>query len=409
MWSAPGAEYHALMRGRGAGALGRLPAVDPLALDGVLALVMSVGSVVWAVYEPERATRPVDGLSVVLTFAVNLPLALRRRAPFAVLAVSAAGAAVYHALGYHYGLNSMAPLLALYTVAAHRSAGFTAAGTVLVVAEWIHAVDLHPGTEWWSAAGQSVLVAGVTVCIGASVRLLDERTRQLTEVAARLRDEQAAAALRAVTQERVRIARELHDVVAHHMSVISVQAGMGRYVALGDPATAHETLGVIAEASHEALGEMRRLLSLLRAETRDEDEDLYAITPGLGGLAPLVERVRSAGPAVEVRVVGAARPLPSGLDVCAYRIVQESLTNVLKHAGAARVEVLLEYGSAELTVSVTDDGTAAPRGPEAAGHGLIGMTERVRLYQGKITAGPRPEGGFAVVAALPLPMPAPGG
>ncbi|MBG0824593.1 sensor histidine kinase [Planomonospora sp. ID91781] len=399
------------MRGRGAGALGRLSAVDPLVLDGALALVMSVGSVLWAVYEPGRATRPVDGLSAALTAVVNLPLALRRRMPFTVLVVSVAGAVVYHALGYHYGLNSMAPLLALYTVAAHRPAAATVAGTVLVVAEWIHAVDLHPGIQWWSAVGQSVLVAGVTVCIGSGVRLLDERTGRLTELAARLREEQAAAALRAVTQERVRIARELHDVVAHHMSVISVQAGMGRYVALGDPAAARETLGVIADASHEALGEMRRLLSILRVEAYDEDEDLYAITPGLGGLTPLLERVRAAGPAVEVRVVGEARPLPSGLDLCAYRIVQESLTNVLKHAGAARVEVLLEYGAAELTVSVTDDGTAAPGAPGSggAGHGLIGMTERVRLYQGKITAGSRPEGGFAVVAVLPLPAPAPGG
>ncbi|GGL19234.1 ATPase [Planomonospora parontospora subsp. antibiotica] len=380
-------------------------------LDGALALVMSVGSVLWAAYEPGRAMRPADGLSVALTVVVNLPLALRRRMPFTVLVVSVAGAVSYHALGYHYGLNSMAPLLALYTVAARRPVAVTAAGTVLVVAEWIHAVGLHPGIQWWSAVGQSVLVAAVTVCIGASVRLLGERTGQLTELAARLREEQAAAALRAVTQERVRIARELHDVVAHHMSVISVQAGMGRYVALGDPVAAHETLGVIADASHEALGEMRRLLSILRVEAHDEDEDLYAITPGLGGLAPLLERVRVAGPAVEVRVAGEERPLPSGLDLCAYRIVQESLTNVLKHAGAARVEVLLEYGAAELTVSVTDDGTASPGGPGSggAGHGLIGMTERVRLYQGKITAGPRPEGGFAVVAVLPLPTPAPGG
>ncbi|MBG0812662.1 sensor histidine kinase [Planomonospora sp. ID82291] len=399
------------MRGRGARALGRLSVVDPLVLDGALALVMSVGSVLWAVYEPGRAARPVDGWSVALTAVVNLPLALRRRMPFTVLVVSAAGAVVYHALGYHYGLNSMAPLLALYTLAAHRPAAVTAAGTVPVVAEWVHAVGLHPGIAWWSAAGQSVLVAGVTVCIGAGVRLLGERTGQLAELAARLHEERAAAARRAVTRERVRIARELHDLVAHHMSVISVQAGMGRYVALGDPVAAHETLGVIADASSEALGEMRRLLSILRVEARDEDEDLYAITPGLGGLTPLLERVRAAGSAVEVRVVGKARTLPSGLDLCAYRVVQEALTNVLKHAGAARAEVLLEYGPAELTVSVVDDGTVSPGGPGSgdAGHGLIGMTERVRLYQGKITAGPRPEGGFAVVAVLPLPAPAPGG
>ncbi|GAA2303410.1 sensor histidine kinase [Nonomuraea roseoviolacea subsp. roseoviolacea] len=391
--------------------LRRLPSVDPLLLDVGLALLLFGGTWLWAVYEPGRATRPLDAVSVLLTAIAGLPLALRRRAPFTVLVVSTAAAALYHALGYNYGLNSMGPLLALYTVTLYRSTALVVAGAVLVTAEWAHAGTLHPGIAWWSALGQALVVAAIAVCVGTSMRLLALRTRQLTDLAVELHREQATAAAHAATQERVRIARELHDVVAHHMSVISVQAGMGRYVALSDPATAHATLEVIADTSHEALTEMRRILSILRMEghprddDRDDGADLYAATPGLARLEPLVERVRMAGPAVETRVEGAARPLPPGLDLCAYRIIQESLTNVLKHARAARVEVVLAYGPEDLTIRVTDDGAAPQPASGSTGHGLMGMTERVRLYGGTITAGPLPEGGFDVRATFPLPVP----
>ncbi|WP_217707258.1 sensor histidine kinase [Nonomuraea rhodomycinica] len=392
--------------------LRRLASVDPLLLDVGLALLLFGGTWLWAWYEPGRGTRPVDAASVLLTAVAGLPLALRRRAPFAVLVVSTAAAAVYHALGYHYGLNSMAPLLALYTVTLYRSTVLVVAGAVLVTAEWAHAGTLHPGVAWWSALGQALVVAAIAVCVGTSMRLLALRTRQLTDLAVELHREQATAAAHAAMQERVRIARELHDVVAHHMSVISVQAGMGRYVALSDPATAHATLEVIADTSHEALTEMRRILSVLRTEgpprddeDRDDGADLYAAMPGLGRLEPLVERIRMAGPAVETRVEGTARPLPPGLDLCAYRIIQESLTNVLKHARAARVEIVLAYGPRDLTVRVTDDGAAPQPAPGSTGHGLMGMTERVRLYGGTITAGPLPEGGFDVRATFPLPVP----
>lgn len=404
--------YHALMRLRAA-ALIRWLALHPLLLDGAIGLLMTAGSWFWAVYEPGRAHRPVDGvLPLALTAAANLPMALRRRAPFTVLVGTCAAAVVYHALGYNYGLNSMAPLLALYTVAARRSAALCAAGTALTVAEWTHAGALHPGVAVWSALGQSLMVSACVVFMGLSMRLLAERTRELADVAAQLRREQGAAARRAVTQERVRIARELHDVVAHHMSVISVQAGLGRYVVFSDPATAHETLGVVADTSREALAEMRRLLSILRAETaeadedgggHDEDEELYTTTPGLGRLRPLADRMRAAGMPVEVRIEGEARPLPPGVDLCAYRVVQECFTNVLKHAGAARTEVVLTYGRAELTIRVTDDGGPAGEPPDSGGQGLMGMTERVRLYQGMIIAGPRPSGGFEVVVTFPLP------
>ncbi|RSN04975.1 two-component sensor histidine kinase [Nonomuraea sp. WAC 01424] len=384
----------------------RVFAVHPLLLDGALALTLVVGTWLWEAFEPGRG-RPGDALSMALTLLVNAPLALRRMAPVAVLMASVGTSLVYHALGYHLGLNSIGPLVALYSVAAHRSWVWCAIGAALVVTEWTYASSQQPGIAVWSATAQSLVVGAWAVGAGTSVRLLSERTGQLADLAAQLHREQDAAAHRAVTRERVRIARELHDVVAHHMSVISVQAGLGRYVALTDPTTAHATLGVIADTSHEALTEMRRMLSILRIEAHDDDEGLYATTPGLLGLDPLVERMRGAGLATEVTVEGRARPLPPGLDLCAYRIVQESLTNVLKHATPGRVDIHIGYGANTLTLRVSNDGTTADgHHPGPAGHGLIGMTERVRLYQGSITAGPLPQGGFEVLATFPLSSPA---
>lgn len=382
----------------------RVSASHPLLLDTALALTLVVGTWLWEIYEPGKG-RPTDALSLTLTLLVNGPLVLRRRAPVAVLLVSTGAALVYHLLGYHLGLNSMGPLVTLYTVAVQRSWVVCLAGAALVVTEWVHASVHQPGVALWSALGQSLLVAGYAVGAGTSRRLLAERTGQLAELADQLSREQDAAARIAVTHERVRIARELHDVVAHHMSVISIQAGLGRYVALADPPTAHAALGVIADTTHEALAEMRRLLSILRIEADDQDEGLYTTAPGLQSLEPLAERIRTAGLPLAVIVEGAARPLPPGLDLCAYRIVQESLTNVLKHAGSATVEIRVTYGPAKLALRVTDDGAGATGSSRSRGHGLIGMSERVRLYQGTITAGPRPLGGFEVLAIFPLPPP----
>ncbi|MFC6079867.1 sensor histidine kinase [Sphaerisporangium aureirubrum] len=379
----------------------RLSTAHPSLLDGTLAVALVAGTWLWEAWEPGKG-RPTDALSLTLIALVNAPLALRRRAPFAVLAVSAGASLTYHTLGYHLGLNSIGPLLALYSVAVYGSRTACVAGTALVVAEWTHASAHQPGVALWSALGQSVIVAACAVGSGTSVRLLGERGRQLAGLAEQLARERDAAARQAVTRERVRIARELHDVVAHHMSVISVQAGLGRYVALSDPATAHATLGVIADTSHEALTEMRRLLPILRIEGNDEDEELYSTMPGLRGLDPLVERMRAAGLAVRVDVRGRARPLPPGLDLCAYRVVQESLTNVLKHAGPAGVDIGLTYAPDALTLRVTDDGAGQVLIPRPGGHGLIGMTERVRLYRGTITAGPLPHGGFEVLVTFPL-------
>ncbi|MGP3933933.1 sensor histidine kinase [Nonomuraea sp. KM88] len=373
----------------------QLSALDSRLLDGTLATALVVGSWAWETLEQGKGHPPTP-LSMTLTVLVNAPLTWRRRAPFTVLIVSVGASLTYHFLGYHLGLNSIGPLVALYSVAAHASRKATGVGAVLVIAEWTHSSASQPGVALWSALGQSIIVAVWAVSTGIVVHLLVERGRQLAE-------ERDAAARRAVVYERVRIARELHDVVAHHMSVISVQAGLGRYVALSDPATAHTTLGVIADASHEALAEVRRLLSILRPEAPDHDDETpYTTMPGLRSLDALVERMRAAGLTIRLTVDGEPRALPPGLDLCAYRIVQESLTNVLKHAGPAHVDIRLTYETDALNLRVTDDGPGAMPGARPDGHGLIGMTERVTLYGGVIHAGSPPGGGFDVLATFPL-------
>ncbi|MGI5171167.1 sensor histidine kinase [Spirillospora sp. CA-253888] len=390
---------------RAAAASRRWASTHPLAVDTALALALTLGSSFWAVHEPGRAENPADGVSRLLTLAVNLPLAARRRAPFTALLISCAAAVVYHGLGYHYGLNNMGPLLALYTVAAHRSTAVTAAGGTLTAGEWTHAVHRQPDLEPWSALGQSVMVCAVAMAIGAGVRLLAERNRQLADLAEQLRREQEAGRRRAVVAERVRIARELHDIVAHHMSVVSVQAGLARYVLHSDPATAEKALWTVAETSGEGLSELQRLLSVLRMASDDPGPDTRTV--GLQHLDKMIDRVRAAHVPVEVEITGTRRPLPPGMDLCAYRVLQESLTNVLKHAGPVRTRVRLHYGPTELTVRVTNAPPATSRRPTPpTGHGLAGMTERVRLYGGTLTVGSRPEGGFEVRAVLPLYVPA---
>ncbi|MEO3802038.1 histidine kinase [Nonomuraea sp. B1E8] len=385
----------------GASPLQRLSALHPLVLDGAVALSLVVGTWLWDWYGPDMG-KPSDLLSTALTLSANGPLVLRRRAPMTVMTICAATSLTYHYLGYHVALNSIALLVMLYTVAVHRSWKASAAGGVMVVTVWTHASTLQPNVALGSALGSAVLLATCGLGAGLSARLLAQRTRQLATLAQQLQDEQETAARRAVTRERVKIARELHDVVAHHMSVISVQAGLGRFVALSDPATAHATLGVILETGHEALNELRRLLSILRIEADDEGGALYTIAPGLRNLDALAERMRVAGLPVEVAVEGTVRMLPPGLNLCAYRIVQESLTNVLKHAGRARTRVRVTYGPASLTVHVTNDGAPAVPARKSGGHGLIGMTERVRLYRGTIITRRLPHGGFEVLATLPL-------
>lgn len=386
----------------------RFLTAHPLLVDSVIAVAMSAVMWMWQLSDVNYAERPPDGLSFALTLVVNLPMALRRRIPFTVLLISCAASMIHVLLGYHSQVNKVGVLLVLYTVTVYRPVPVSSVSAALTFGLWWYSSVIVPDIQLWMSIVWPLTVVGFVWAFGQATRLVIERNRRLVELAWRLRDEQENKARLAVARERTRIARELHDVVAHHLSVVAVQAELGRYVLSTDPATTGTALATIADTTREALDEMRVLLSVLRIGADDERETRYDVTPGLADLETLIERVRTAGVTVEVTVIGDEWPLPQGLDLCVYRIVQECLTNVVKYAAPTRVRMTFTYAVDTLTVQVCDDGRSVTGQPvevtqNTPGQGLIGMTERVKLYQGTITTGPRPTGGFQVTATLPLP------
>ncbi|MFF0477645.1 sensor histidine kinase [Streptomyces sp. NPDC004284] len=344
---------------------------------------------------------PLDAPGFLLTLAIHLLLCGRRRHPSAVTVGILTLWTVYIALGHWPVVNSLAAQLALYTVASTRPlrTAVTAGAALGVI--WLYGGFAAPHGSVAAAAGLGFVVPAVLVRFGQSARESERRGRRLAELAAQLQEERDAKALRAVAEEQARIARELHDVIAHHISVISVQSGLADYVFDTDPGTARRALGTIADTSSEALEEMRRMLTLLRAG--DNAPESYAPMPTLGGLADMAARMRAGGVPVELIVEGQSRTLPPGVELCAYRVVQEALTNVLKHARPATAVVKVRYQPHRLLVSVTDDGPGVDpvRVDARDGHGLIGMQERAKLYGGAVTTGPGPEGGFRVRLTLP--------
>jgi signal transduction histidine kinase len=321
------------------------------------------------------------------------------------------------------------PLLALalvvYIVALTSSA--RAARIALVAVEG--AIAIAAAVSWWvtaglamrSDAGSFVIGAGAVQLaawtVGVAARKQREYTRGIAEQAQRrvqaqvaLAQAQLARVQQAVAEERLRIAQELHDVVAHSMSVIAVQAGVGHHVIASQPQEAAKSLAAIETTSRATLQEMRRLLGLLRDGAPGDasgcgPEDLLP-TPSLADLPALIAQTRGAGLRAELRIVGARRTLHPGLELAAYRIVQEALTNVVKHAGTPSGQVVITYSPDDLRIEVTDDGAPVPPAARSAvvptGHGLIGMRERVACYGGRLDAGPLPGRGFRVDAWLPV-------
>jgi signal transduction histidine kinase len=279
-------------------------------------------------------------------------------------------------------------LLAVYTAAAHTSDRRTVIAGALVFALFV--ADLAMDAIYAEGIIFYALLWGAPWAAGRAVR-----RRRLSE---RRAEQEKARAAAAIVEERARIARELHDVVAHAISVMLLQARGGRRVLEAEPADAREAFATIERTAHQALEEMRRLLGMLRAS----DEQLaLAPQPTLKELDRLIEQVQAAGLPVVVAIEGEPRELPPGVDLSAYRIVQEALTNALKHAGPARARVLLRYDADELELEIADDGAGSGDG-SGSGHGLIGMRERVSVYGGELQAGRRPEGGYALRARLPL-------
>jgi signal transduction histidine kinase len=238
------------------------------------------------------------------------------------------------------------------------------------------------------------LIWTVAFALGRKLHEADEAK----ERAARAEREREERARSAVTEERARIARELHDVVGHSVSLMTVQASAVRRLLRPEQQREREALLIVEQTGREALAEMRRMVGVLR---RPEEAPALAPQPSLGRLDKLVEQAREAGLGVELRIEGDPLPLPASVDLTAYRLVQEGLTNALKHARAERAQVLVRYGNGAIEVTVSDDGRGAGSG-DGGGHGLVGMRERVAVYGGELEAGPRPEGGYRLRARLPL-------
>jgi signal transduction histidine kinase len=366
--------------------------------DVVLALVLGVLSLQSA-FGDHGLKQP--GWAVVLLIELSvLPLAVRRSRPLAVLATTLAAAIIGDLL--FSGFLLPGPVIALYTVAAHceRRAALAAAG-ITGVALVVPAV-----------AGKGVSSAGFAVAMYAVFTVawvlgdnLRTRRAYLVEVEARaerLERDREERARRAVAAERSRIARELHDVISHNVSVMVVQAAAGKDVFASQPERARDALGSIESIGREALVELRRLLGVVSPDDDAEDPG-YAPQPGLARLPELVEQVGAGGLRVNLTVTGQPRDLPVGVDLSAFRIVQEALTNTLKHASASRADVSVRYMPASLEVEVLDDGVAGD--PGGRGRGLVGMRERAALLGGELSAGPRPAGGFGVRARMPLEGP----
>ena len=242
--------------------------------------------------------------------------------------------------------------------------------------------------------------------VGQAIRSRQLRADAFEDKATRLENEQELARQAARAAERARIARELHDVVAHSVSVMVVQAGAARHIVRTSPTQAHEALSAVESVGRETMAELRRLLGVLNCDSEEDSGTVQlAPQPGAEQLGALVRRVRDAGLPVSLRVMGQARALSPGINLAVYRIAQEALTNALKYAGQAPTEVLLTYTRTELALEIRDEGRDYPRFDEpGTGHGLAGMRERVALYGGRLEAGPRPGGGFLVHAWLPLEM-----
>jgi signal transduction histidine kinase len=369
--------------------------IDPVRFDRVLAASLTVALVLETFFSGNAEGHPVALL--LGGTATTVAVAFRRRYPAQV----GIGAALLSVLMQTFWSSSavsyaVAWMCNVYALAVWTGTWTFVAGLVAYNGSALLAAVLYSGSgstehHLKNTVPFIVISTVVMLIVRREIRARDRRL----DVAERERE---LAGREAVVEERARIARELHDVIAHNVSMMVVQAGAERRaLGEGSPST-REVLGTIEEIGRSALTEMRRLVGMLRSDGVDP----LSPQPGLDDLATLVGQVREAGLPVELHVDGEPRPLPVGIELSAYRIVQEALTNSLKHAGEARADVYVRYGSDSLEIEVRDDGARAPARAATGGHGLVGMRERVALYGGRLDAGARPDGGFSVRALLPV-------
>lgn len=378
------------------------------AQDGLLAVFVTLlqvqGTHAAIVNNPDLASGPVDVLGLAghgLLILSGLALFVRRRWPVAVFVTTGLISVSYFAADFPDGPGWLSLFVAMYTLTAHgdgrRSLVIAGHGVVVLAVVWVVTSDLEPATVGWLAfrVGATIMAAALGESV-RSRRVIAIEAEQRALRAERTHEEEAR---RRVDAERLRIAREVHDTVAHAIAIINVQAGVTAHVLDKRPERARETLVTIEQTSAQALREMRAILGVLRGHDDDRGPG-----PSLAALDEVVAVARRAGLDVTLRAPGTVEDLPSAVDRAAYRIVQEAVTNIIRHAGPARVTVAVEHRPDELEIEVIDDGGAAGMlsdGPVAPGRGIVGMRERCELLGGSLTAGPAGDG-FRVHARLPL-------
>ncbi len=379
--------------------MSRFLALSRFALPG-LAAALLVGTVVEFLLLDDLRHR---GALVALAAVAGVALLLQPYWPLAAPVVAVAAIALTAAID-PAGIEEAATpffviLLAAWCFGAYNPPRRALVGLVAIIAATVFVVLEFPTSSGSDIVWIDSFVVAAWLA-GFAVRHQAQQTERLRELAAQLRAQSDSAAEEAVEEERSRIARELHDVVAHHVSVMTVQAGAVRRLLKPEQEREREALVSVEETGRTALTEMRRLLGVLKDDTTPARAPL-APQPGVATLDLLVEQVREAGLPVQLTTEGEPVELPPGVDLSAYRIVQEALTNALKYAGPARAWVVVRYSADDLELEIANDGRSEP-GENGTGHGLVGMRERVAVYGGELESGPRRGGGFEVRARLPI-------
>ena len=380
---------------------------SPAVTDAILAVVVTVLLVSGSLGEGNPGNPadriqfrghppPHPGAAVLLVAVACLVLAGRRRYPVTVLAVSVAAVSAYSLLGYVNGASLVAPILALYEVATQVTVRRAVAAAVATLAVLLTVTAAYNPFGHISGGGFDIIPFMVAAALFAGIAVANRRAYVES-----IRDRAEQDARRRIDEERLRIARELHDVVAHTMATINVQAGVAAHVMSTRPEAVADALQAIKAASKEGLSELRAILNVLR---QADDADPTQPAPGTAQLETLISGARRAGLDTTLTVTGEPVPLPSAVDLAAYRIVQESLTNAIRHAGPATAAVSLGYGRDELRIEVTDTGRGLgdPGAGHNGGHGLAGMRERAATVGGTLETGTGSAGGFRVAARLPL-------
>jgi signal transduction histidine kinase len=377
----------------------RLRRINPHAVDGLLALAFTLAAL-WTVAERVGSNdtyRKDDFLGIALLLLQTLPIAARSVAPLAALTVSASAISVHIAAGYEgVPAGTFSALIILYSAASLTDSRRAILAGLITAA----AITIYFATDRGNPSPVQAISTYVTYAaawgIGIYMRSRREYTNLVEERAGLLEREREVRAREAVADERVRIARELHDIVGHALNLIVIQAGAAQRVFESRPQAALEALASIESTGRHALTDTERMLGILRGA--EGPGDTLSPQPGLS-------QVSQAGLPVTVTVEGTPAALPSSIDLTAYRIIQEALTNAVKHAGPAHAGVRIGYRPESLELEITDDGlgvSSEGAGEDRQGRGLIGMEERVAMFGGRLTVGPRPEGGFRVHVTLPL-------